>query len=169
MNKPIRQDIWYTTHNEYKCDVYYNKGYDVEIWVSPELALPIITYHNRLLLPYLRASKTLMYPIVNIPKHGEQFCHLLVNYSIKGYRQKYEIMKRTKQNVVVDHKDGNVFNYNIDNLRYLTHNDNISGPHRIGYMRPLSRKQFDLLLNRFDITYEEIMNEKIHSIKLSNK
>ena len=167
MNKPIRKDILKTTNHTYECEVYYNKGYDCEVWVSPDLALPVIKYKERVLLPYLRASKTLMYPIVNIPNHGEQYCHLIVAFSILGTRQYMAIKGKTNNKVVVDHKDGNVLNYNYNNLRYLFNKDNVKK--RDGFMRPLTKKQYDLLFSRFDIDYDTLMNEKIHSIKLSSK
>lgn len=127
----------------------YNKGYDVEICILDNYLPPIIKYKGKVLKPFLKQSNTKwMYPMVNIPEHGIQYCHILVANSIKQKLfKKYKLKKDfPNETIVVDHINGNVLDYSPKNLQFLTNSQNVIKSQTIkNYMKPITKRQAELL------------------------
>lgn len=130
--------------------IFHNKNYDVDICVVDFNKLPVIMYHGKILKPYLRKSNSKwQYPMINIPNHGEQYCHRLIAYASKQKLVQYYKLKNSFPNetIIVDHINGNTLDYSYHNLQFLTNSQNVLKATKKGenYMSPVSYKQCILL------------------------
>lgn len=130
--------------------IYYNKGYDVEILVLNYNLPPVIKYHGKTLKPFLKKSNSKWrYPMVNVPDHGVQYCHILVAHSIpKIFINKYNLKNEfPSETIIVDHKNGNTLDYSPNNLQFLTNSQNVLKAGECGenYMNPITKRQAKIL------------------------
>lgn len=95
--------------------IYYNDGYDCNIYCDQDTGAVAVVYHGVELPQYLNKYKH-PYPLVYIPNHGEACVHQLVAYAVYGVRQRNE---------VVNHKDNNPYNSYPDNLEYISQSENM--------------------------------------------
>lgn len=104
--------------------IRYNKKYNLMIFWD-EVNLPVLIDLNtkEVLKPFKRKSNTnLHYPAVRVlnsftGEYETEYVHKIVKYSFEGY-------KTYKTGYVVDHIEGNTFDYRPTNLRYLSRSDN---------------------------------------------
>lgn len=128
----------------------YNKCYDVDIYIVDFEKPPIIKYHGKTLMPYLKKSNSKwQYPIVNIPNHGEQYCHRLIAFASNQKLIQYYKLKKMYPNetIIVDHINGNTLDYSYSNIQFLTNSQNVLKASKMGenYMIPVSMKQAEIL------------------------
>jgi len=104
--------------------IRYNHKYNLMIiWDEVNLPVLIDLKEMKQLIPFKRLSNTkLHYPSVKVfntfkGKDEIEYVHRIVKYSFEGFKTYHD-------DYVVDHINGNTFDYRPTNLRYLSRSDN---------------------------------------------